>query len=330
MTFPDFIGIGAQKAGTTWLQRNLQAHPGIWMPQEKELHYFDEKTNERGWVFSRLVGERPSDKRWRRQLASRFKGASNHRSRQALAWDLRYFFGRPGDAWYASLFEGGRGRLTGETTPDYAILDEETIAHVHGLMPDAKIIFMLRNPVERPWSAMDMRLRIRGQEVHEVKDRKFYRRFDNKGSRLRTDYLRTIERWGAFYPADQVFIGFLEDVRFFPRELLSSLYSFLGVDPDFEPPLPEKKIHGGSQDTIPTRFAVHLARAYRYEIRALNERFGGYASFWDLCAQRLADDPPQDELLPYPFWESTLWDEWERSHSIRAQSGPLSTITAAS
>ena len=40
---PDFIGIGAQKAGTTWLHRNLQAHPEIWMPTEKELHYFDEK-----------------------------------------------------------------------------------------------------------------------------------------------------------------------------------------------------------------------------------------------------------------------------------------------
>ena len=40
--FPDFIGIGAQKAGTTWLHRNLQAHPGIWMPKEKEIHCFDE------------------------------------------------------------------------------------------------------------------------------------------------------------------------------------------------------------------------------------------------------------------------------------------------
>jgi hypothetical protein len=45
-----------------------------------------------------------------------------------------------------------------------------------------------------------MRLRLRGQAVYEVKDRKFYRRFDNKGSRLRTDYLETLENWGTFYP----------------------------------------------------------------------------------------------------------------------------------
>ena len=110
----------------------------------------------------------------------------------------------------------GPGKVTGEATPDYAILEEKTIAHVHGLMPDAKIIFMMRNPVERPWSAMDMRLRIRGHEVHEVKDRKFYRRFDNKGSRLRTDYLRTLESWGSYYPEEQVFVGFLEDVASSP------------------------------------------------------------------------------------------------------------------
>ena len=326
--FPDFIGIGAQKAGTTWLHRNLQAHPEIWMPQEKELHYFDEKIKQQGWVFSRLLGKRPADKRWRRQLGSRFKRVSKERSWQNVGWDLRYFFGKPDDEWYASLFV--QGRVTGEATPDYAILDEDTIAHVHGLMPDAKIIFMMRNPIERPWSAMDMRLRIRGQEVHEVKDRKFYRRFDNRGSRSRTDYLGTLESWGAFYPQEQIFVGFLEDVSFFPQELLRSLYEFLGVDPSVEHRDATRKIHSGSRDTIPTRFAVYLARAYHEEIRQLHERFGGYASFWLYCAERLINDPPSEEHLPYPFWESSLWNEWEGSQDMTMQSGPLSSVRTAS
>ncbi len=38
---PDFIGIGAQKAGTWWLRANLARHPGVWMPPLAELHYFD-------------------------------------------------------------------------------------------------------------------------------------------------------------------------------------------------------------------------------------------------------------------------------------------------
>jgi hypothetical protein len=327
---PDFIGIGAQKAGTTWLHRNLQAHPEIWMPTEKELHYFDEKIKAEGGLLSRLLGKRPVDKRWRRQLGSRLRRSPNWSSWRDAVWDLRYFFGRPGDDWYAALFEQGRGKVTGEATPDYAILERDEIAHVHELMPDAKLIFMMRNPIERPWSAMDMRLRLRGQAVYEVKDRKFYRRFDNKGSRLRTDYLETLENWGTFYPEGQIFVGFLEDVRFFPRELLRSLYSFLGVDLSLEHGDATRRVHPGQQDAIPTRFAVHLAHAYHEQIKALDERFGGYASFWLHCAERLISDPPSEAHLPYPLWESEIWDGWEGSRGLAMQSGLLSFVRAAS
>ena len=39
--FPDFLGIGAQKSGTTWLYANLKKHPEIYLPRKKEIHYFD-------------------------------------------------------------------------------------------------------------------------------------------------------------------------------------------------------------------------------------------------------------------------------------------------
>ena len=330
MTFPDFIGIGAQKAGTTWLHRNLQAHPGIWMPKEKELHYFDEKIKLEGGFLSRLRGDRPADRRWRRQAAARLRQLSKGTSLRDVAWDFRYFLKRPDDRWYASLFEPGRGRVTGEATPDYAILDKDAVAHVHGLMPGAKIIFIMRSPMERPWSAMDMRTRIRGEVLEEIKDRKFYRRFGARGSRLRTEYSRTLENWRTFYPEDQIFLGFLEDVHFFPEELLASLYEFLGVDPAYKPPGVERRVHAGLQDTIPTRFAAHLAGAYHEEISHLSERFGGYASFWLYCAERLINDPPEEESIPYPLWESPLWDEWEGASEITPRSGPLSSVRAAS
>ena len=40
---PHFLGIGAQRAGTTWLHSTLASHPEIWMPRIKEIHYFDRK-----------------------------------------------------------------------------------------------------------------------------------------------------------------------------------------------------------------------------------------------------------------------------------------------
>ena len=35
---PDFLCVGAQKGGTSWLYRQLEAHPDFWMPPVKELH----------------------------------------------------------------------------------------------------------------------------------------------------------------------------------------------------------------------------------------------------------------------------------------------------
>ena len=37
----DFLGIGVQKAASSWLHENLRNHPEIWVPPRKELHYFD-------------------------------------------------------------------------------------------------------------------------------------------------------------------------------------------------------------------------------------------------------------------------------------------------
>ena len=332
--FPDFVGIGAQKAGTTWLHRNLQAHPEIWMPKEKELHYFDEKITQEGGPLQRLRGKRPMDKRWRRQAKSRLRRMPRGPFAQDLGWDLRYFLRRPNDRWYASLFEAGGGKLTGEATPDYATLGKDAVAHVYEIMPHAKIIFIMRSPIERPWSAMDMRTRTRGESIEEISDKTFYRRFDARGSRIRTEYSRTFENWGAFYPDEQFFVGFLEDVHFFPDRLLRDLYGFLGVDPDFRPPGADRKVHSGKQETIPTRFAVHLAQNYREEISRLAERFGGYASFWLFCADRLIEDPPEEETVPYPLFGSRFWDEWAAENlpqggPRRVQSGPLSAIQAA-
>ena len=46
--FPNFLGIGAQKAGTTWLYKNLRKHPQLYLPETKEIHYFD-------WYFYKSI-----------------------------------------------------------------------------------------------------------------------------------------------------------------------------------------------------------------------------------------------------------------------------------
>jgi len=41
MTLPNFLCIGVQRAATTWLHRCLQSHPDVYLPDEKELHFFN-------------------------------------------------------------------------------------------------------------------------------------------------------------------------------------------------------------------------------------------------------------------------------------------------
>ncbi len=332
-TFPDFIIIGAQKAGTTWLHRNLQAHPRVWMPKEKELHYFDEKIRVKASIKDKLFGKRAADQRWRRQVKRQFRGYKRRRSPRGLAWDLRYFLMRPGDEWYASLFEQGRGMITGEATPDYSILDRGVIAHVHEIMPETKIVLMVRNPIERAWSQSLMDFS-RAGSLEAVPDERFHRHFEGNRPRLFSDYLRTIENWSSFYPEEQIFIGFLEDVHFYPDDLLRRLYGFLGAGASDDYRVIKRKIHSRAVETMPTRLAAHLARLYHDDIQRLHERFGGYASFWLYCARRLIEGPTPEETIPYPFWESSLWKEWKNgagpsSRDAELQSGPLSSFEAA-
>jgi hypothetical protein len=53
LTLPDFLGIGAPRAGTTWLDRNLRAHPDLYLPDRKELHYFDRYYHTALYVYTR-------------------------------------------------------------------------------------------------------------------------------------------------------------------------------------------------------------------------------------------------------------------------------------
>jgi hypothetical protein len=79
---------------------------------------------------------------------------------------------------------------------------------------------------------------------------------------------------------------------------------------------------------MPTESAVYLARLYREELSRLDESFGGYASFWRYCAEKLAESPPEEESLPYPLWGAEIWHQWveESDGQPGFQSGPLPSV----
>jgi len=331
LALPDFLIIGAQKAGTSWLATNLSHHPDVWTPPLKELHYFDERIKELpfGASIIRLLSKEYTDEDWypwywRYQLQyllqRRFRRYGRNFDSKTFLWALKFFGLPPSNRWYASLFEQGRGKITGEATPDYSILEEGMVAHIHELMPHAKVIFFMRNPIERPYSSAIMQLRNlkgMGREVEATAVEPFFESFCQQPTVVsHTCYLRSLEKWRCFYPDEQIFVGFLEDINFYPSQTLQRLYGFLGLDPSYTREVKRCKINPGFQEKMPTRLAAHLARAYYKDLERLSARFGGYSCFWLYCAEKLTEGTLSEDEISYPLWDSWFWEEWTKgSHA---------------
>lgn len=287
--FPNFLGIGAQKAGTTWLHAMLSLHEEIWLPHLKELHYFDrkfpisqaKKTNVTRPVQG--VVARHVSNRLRRFNVAKVRERLRIRRWADLAWEFRYVFGDWSDDWYASLFEEARGRLPGEITPAYSCLSETAISHIHMLMPDVKLIFLLRDPIDRAWSHAKMDLARQQTHMRNViPDSAYMEHFSGHASRLRGDYLGTIDRWLAHFPQNQLFIGFYDDILSNPEILLLRIFQFLGVSSNerYIPCAVRKPVNVGVHVSMPPHFHRHLAMLYINDLRFLAMRYGSVPQRW--------------------------------------------------
>jgi hypothetical protein len=317
------------------LAKNLSSHPDLWTPPLKELHYFDRRVGEPsfGAPVARLLTKQQHAEDWypwvwRYQLKIRLRGHRKRLDPSGLLWDLRFFARSPSDRWYASLFDGGKGKATGEVTPQYSIVEDEGVAHIHNLMPHAKIFFLMRNPIERMYAASVWRLHlliargvIKGQSLEAITEPQLFEGFDNPEIVSETDYLQILHKWQRFYPDDQIFVGFMEDIHFHPVRLLRQIYRFLSVDPSHAKRALKRKVNARSPQEMPASAATHLARRYHEDLQRLSERFGGYASFWLYCAEWLANEP-LDQTISYPLWNSWLWKEWKNRLSSRTSAYP--------
>ena len=286
---PDFICIGAPKSGTTWLYQNLNKHLLIWLPPVKELHYFDLlfpldryaaiKSNPRG-LFGLFKHHS------RTVILRGFRQAVRRRSAKDLVWAYKYLSGEPGDDWYLSLFKRPEGVLAGDLTTDYCAISEDAVFKVKNLLPDTKIIFLMRNPIDRAWSHTKMLLpRLLGKPFAEISNDELVAYLTHPAPQLRGNYPRTLGIWEGIFGSQQLFTGFFEEVADCPRELYIRLLDYLGVDADekYIPDGLERKVNVSrvtEVERIPDAVRGCLNELYRQDLEWLAGRFGGYASKW--------------------------------------------------
>jgi hypothetical protein len=262
---PDFLIIGAQRAGTTWLHRVLGQHPALWFPPIKELHYFNQLARKRTWLDA---GER------RRVKLRNLKSFDR--------WHLSYLLGLRSDEWYARLFYVAqrRGLVAGEITPSYAVLNEEGFRRIRRLNRDIKLIFVMRDPVDRAWSTVTNAYRKGRLNRLTLTDTLAWAASTEVSAR--SNYLATIKQVEAVFPNEQFFCGFFDDLRDQPEQLVSRLVSFIGVEPTtgWTRSLPPAVNSTGGNTPMPPEFAREMANAYLPIVRDLCRRFDGPPQRW--------------------------------------------------
>jgi len=208
---PDFLVIGAQKSGTTSLFNDLMSHPCIRRPFRKEIHYFD---------------------------------------------NSQYF--KQGPLWYRSHFPlmihkyySAKVRklpfITGEASP-YYLFYPHTPKRVAQILPDVKIIVILRNPVDRAFShyhhvvkkgreslSFEEAIRKRGLELEieiqkMVQDENYHSRtLKHQSYLLRGIYWKQLQNWFRFFPKEQFLILNSESYFREPVQEYRKVIQFLGL-----------------------------------------------------------------------------------------------------
>lgn len=275
-TQPDFICPGMQKAGTTWLFRNLAEHPNVWLPPIKEIHYFDEYHNDPQWWQRRVAACENRLAAEENKLAERKKNGKLPEKNQFKRIRFWKHVGikEINDRWYQGIWElTPEGNVTGDITPDYSVLKNDGVEHVQRLCPNAKIIFLLRDPIERTWSAARMWANECGKDLRECYKAGFIL--------ARSDYMHCLQIWEQFYPKDQIFIAFYEDVATNPTTVLQQVCQIIDIpySDTFFPHLAEP-VHVGKQAEMPEEVYAFYKEHFRENIAFLAEHAGGYAQEW--------------------------------------------------
>lgn len=188
---PNFLIVGAQKAGTTSLYYYLKDHPEICMSRKKEVHFFSLDKN-----FSR------------------------------------------GYHWYERHFKHcTNAAAIGEASPLY-MYKPYVPQRIYDYNPNMKLIFVLRNPVDRAWSQYWLMRRMERENIPfeqalQLEEERiqrnctYMRRFSYKD---RGKYSEQISRFLKYFPKEQMFFIVSEIFRSEPDTVLHELYCFLGVD----------------------------------------------------------------------------------------------------
>lgn len=251
-TLPDFLVLSAARCGSTSLFAALCEHPQVLPPSHKETHFFD-----RNWTRGLDFYRRLFPLQAHRRALARLRGAPV---------------------------------LTGEATT-YYLLHPAVPARAHAAIPDAKLVLILRDPVDRAYSHYQLSAR-RGRE-----DLSFEEALDAEPERLagaeerlladpaadepshrvhsyvaRGMYLEQLLRWEELYGRERILFVRSEDFFADPVGAVRRVTDSLGLRPHPGPLPPAKNV--ASYDTMQPATRARLREIFAEPNRRLEEHLG--------------------------------------------------------
>jgi len=257
--YPDFLCIGAPRTGTSWLANTLDKHPDVFIPARKEAHFFDEPVMQETKGGVQDINSRTFDR----------------------------YFDMADEAhwrWYYLQFAGGEDKVKGDITPAYSRLSSERISLVAKRLRDVKIIYMLRDPVQRVWSGVTnfawraRRKKVSDMSMQELTDFAMHPRRLMSG-----DYKSVITLWEKYIGRDRMLYLFYDDLADDPYRQAAKVCEFLGIAP---PPQEQgdrirQRVNVANESAEMPREVFNLLKDYYEEqIPFLEQHFDRDFSHW--------------------------------------------------
>jgi hypothetical protein len=274
------LGVGAQKAGTSWLHKQLCSSPLFDPGFAKEYHTFDS-------LYSPVCGDvrlkllRASRRAIRsldNSTGNRQPNPGQHTKRLSFIESTDNYFDYFDYLWLSNQTITS----TGDITPSYSTLDAKAFAIIReglirkGFTP--KVVFLMRDPIERIWSMLRMGWRNQKQTVgFEQAMKKLLACHRLPGIQLRTQYDRTITELEKIFLPHELYYGFYEEL--FSKDGFNPLMEF--VETSIPTPNFTLSINASpkGENTEPTpEVATEIAKTYRSVYEFIQARFGTRAS----------------------------------------------------
>jgi hypothetical protein len=272
-TGPDFIVMGQQRSATRWLYDQLRNSDKFWMPPIKELNYFDGRVF-RSSAYRRKMAKFKNDDRYRSRIPTSDKDFLN----ALLGIDKKKVVD---DQTYLSFFSAKGDRISGDISPKYEMLDLTKIGSIYKLIPNVKIIYLIRNPVDRFESAIKLYIKKGRLSSAALNDVSILSSFMRKPRITeRSSPTKTWERWGSVFPASATKFWFFDDIVERPDTVRTEIAEFLGVSD-------AKFFKNGNfnrkskkSEAMSASVKKHIRSLFDDEIRQCAEMFGSHARNW--------------------------------------------------